>query len=264
MVENPNRIRPDQVTKPIQLLAAWLVGLIAIDSAFLTAAGLIAKPDWAAAALVLAAILNVPIFLVCLFLLQTKFRPEMQEDSYYSRHLERRFSDQTKKMETFTALNIRSSPVSSAFLPHEDAMHTSAKKNSNYVELPISINDLLPNYKEIKKKLLEIGVISDDTFGTTSEFPTVPPNFVVAVGNNFPVKEARKIIRALKPMGLDGVGVNDEPYGLDRIYVGAYSYEDHANFLPVDTDDFEKVMSEKTGSKTFFDIIRKYEYDVPT
>jgi hypothetical protein len=83
-----DRIQPDQVTKPIQLLAAWLVGLIAVDGSFLTAAGLLTRPVWAPSALVIAAVCNVPLFLISLFMLQTRFRPEMQEDSYYAKYLE--------------------------------------------------------------------------------------------------------------------------------------------------------------------------------
>ncbi|MDZ5635010.1 hypothetical protein [Janthinobacterium sp. GMG1] len=84
-----HKISPDKVTKPIQLLAAWLVGLIVVNGSFLVAAQQISKPEWASAVLVVAAIANVPIFLFALFLLQTKFRPQMQEDSYYSQYLER-------------------------------------------------------------------------------------------------------------------------------------------------------------------------------
>lgn len=91
------KFQPSTVTKPIQLLAAWLIGLIAIDGSFLAAASVISRPDWAPAFLVIAAIWNVPLFLVCLFLLQTRFRPEMQEDSYYSKYLEKR-SEQTDEV----------------------------------------------------------------------------------------------------------------------------------------------------------------------
>jgi hypothetical protein len=87
-------IAPEKVTKPIQLLAAWLVGLIVVNASFLLAAQQIGSPSWAAGALVVAAIANVPIFIAALFLLQTKFRPQMQEDSYYAQYLrsEREFS----------------------------------------------------------------------------------------------------------------------------------------------------------------------------
>lgn len=84
-----HRINPEKVTKPIQLLAAWLVGLILVNASFLLAAQQITRPDWASSLLVIAAVVNVPIFIIALFLLQTKFRPQMQEDSYYAQYLQR-------------------------------------------------------------------------------------------------------------------------------------------------------------------------------
>lgn len=74
-----HRIVPEKITRPIQLLAAWLTGLAIVDGAFLLAAANIPSPGWAAGALVVASIANVPLFLLSVFLLQTKFRPEMQE-----------------------------------------------------------------------------------------------------------------------------------------------------------------------------------------
>ena len=90
------KINPSQVTKPIQLLAAWLVGLIVINGSFLGAAKVITSPEWAAGLLVIAAIINVPVFLVLIFFLQTKFRIELQEDTFYSKHLEK-VTGETKK-----------------------------------------------------------------------------------------------------------------------------------------------------------------------
>ena len=81
------RIEAHKVTTPIQLLAAWFVALIALDGSFLTAAAVIKSPEWAATALLLAAIVNVPLFLGAAFLLQTKYRPELQGDRFYSDYL---------------------------------------------------------------------------------------------------------------------------------------------------------------------------------
>jgi len=92
-----HKLEAHKITKPIQLLAAWLVGLIVIDGSFLAAAGMISTPSWIPAALTIAAIINVPLFLVCIFLLQTKFRPEMQEDDYYAKYLENRVLQVTGK-----------------------------------------------------------------------------------------------------------------------------------------------------------------------
>lgn len=81
-MENHN-IKPEKITKPFQLLAAWLVGLIIVNASFIGGARLIDHPSWGAAVLIIAAVANVPIFIGSIFLLQTKFRPEMQTDDYY-------------------------------------------------------------------------------------------------------------------------------------------------------------------------------------
>lgn len=53
------KIEPHKVTKPIQLLAAWLVGLVLINGSFLTAAAKINTPVWIVPTLVIASIVNV-------------------------------------------------------------------------------------------------------------------------------------------------------------------------------------------------------------
>lgn len=95
-----HKIKPEKVTRPIQLLAAWLTSLIVVNGAFLTAAGYIESPSWAAGALVAAAIINVPFFLICVFLLQTKFRIKTMGDDYLSKHLEHTYSNESSPSET--------------------------------------------------------------------------------------------------------------------------------------------------------------------
>src|SRR5690554_4261241 len=90
------KLSPEKITKPIQLLGAWLVGLLAVDSAFLTAVTKMDSSSWQSGALTVAAIINVPLFIGALFLLQTKFRPELQEDSYYSTYLNNRTNEVIK------------------------------------------------------------------------------------------------------------------------------------------------------------------------
>ena len=71
-----HHIEPHKVTKPMQLLAAWLVGLIITNAIFLASAINFDKDSWERGALVVSAIVNVPIFLYALFILQTRFRAE--------------------------------------------------------------------------------------------------------------------------------------------------------------------------------------------
>jgi hypothetical protein len=84
------KIEPHKIKSPIQLLAVWFAALVLIDTALLTAATQISAHEWIAPTLVISAIAFVPIFLVCAIVMQTKFRPQLQEDSYYSEWLERR------------------------------------------------------------------------------------------------------------------------------------------------------------------------------
>jgi len=81
------KIEPHKITKPIQLMAVWFVALLLIDSELLTAATLIKEPYWLPPLLVISAICFILIFIGGIFLMQTVFRKELQDDSYYSKWL---------------------------------------------------------------------------------------------------------------------------------------------------------------------------------
>lgn len=96
------KIEPHKITKPIQLLAVWLAGLVLLVGAFLVAACTITNPPWLPAILVIATIVMVPIFIGLIFLMQTKFRTQLQDDHYYSEYLQR----QDKEFKHFRPENI--------------------------------------------------------------------------------------------------------------------------------------------------------------
>jgi hypothetical protein len=189
------RIEPHKVTKPIQLLAAWLLGLIVVDGSFLGAAAILKQPQWAPALLIIAAVCNVPLFLFSLFLLQTRFRPEMQEDSYYSKYLE--VQTATGKPEsiagniqvlrsTVSESNARTvevieqlqtqvveiaTQISTVLVQREPEMEliTSAlettreniqirKREIRWQAFRVALNDLLPAYSDITIRLAEAGI----------------------------------------------------------------------------------------------------------
>ena len=82
-----HKIEPHKITKPIQLMAVWFVALILIDSELLTAATFIKEPKCIPFILVISAIVAIPLFLIGIFLMQTVFRKELQDDPYYSKWL---------------------------------------------------------------------------------------------------------------------------------------------------------------------------------
>lgn len=70
-------------------MAVWFIALLLIDSLFLTAAAKIVTPPWISPMLAISAMVFVPLFLLGVFLMQTVFRKELQDDKYYSECLKR-------------------------------------------------------------------------------------------------------------------------------------------------------------------------------
>lgn len=82
------RITPERITKPIQLLAVWLTGLVILDGMLLAAAVKTTSPIWLSSIFGIAAVVFVPLFLGLIFVMQTRFRPQLQEDPYYAKYLQ--------------------------------------------------------------------------------------------------------------------------------------------------------------------------------
>ncbi|MEP0073168.1 MAG: hypothetical protein ABJE79_10720 [Marinomonas sp.] len=250
------KINPNQVTKPIQLLAAWLVGLILINGSFLGAARAISNPDWAPGLLVIAAVLNVPIFLILIFFLQTKFRAELQEDTFYSKHLEKvtgttkekptqseSFLNQLKKLEKKNdhkveelAKNIESISVSleqnnksndnleNVLSKLNETRNTLTKFEAQKIKstTKIAINDLLPSYKEIAKKLVLSGYSISDTFGSTSEKKEFPRSLTISYTSNLPKSSLKEIYELTKDYGFNRIDYDYDDLEEANIFIGSY------------------------------------------
>ena len=77
-------LKPHKITKPIQLIAVWFSTLILIDWVLLSGAKNITNPSWVTPLLSIAAVSFVPVFLILAFVMQTKYRPQLQDDQYYA------------------------------------------------------------------------------------------------------------------------------------------------------------------------------------
>lgn len=66
---NPAAPKPTSIRFPV----AWLLALVVVDGTFLWAAERIQQPSWGSAVLLIAAVINVPLFLGALLLLRAKF-----------------------------------------------------------------------------------------------------------------------------------------------------------------------------------------------
>jgi hypothetical protein len=251
-MDQTKRIEPHKVTKPIQLLAAWLVGLTVVDGAFLAAAAYIQKPDWVPGVLVCASVVNVPLFLISIFLLQTKFRPEMQEDSFYSKYLETKTGNTRREVTAEALEDVReqiagltkeqeerfnlivqekfklfdSQESQDAIKELEKAIKEAELKfrqnrNEVWVGKTISVNQQLECFPEIVKALAQARITVHETFGAGID----PPNiFRVAVGSGFSVDQLRQLVEAVAPI-LDGIvyfAEDDEQSYANIVLIGAY------------------------------------------
>lgn len=236
MTERP--FEPSSVTKPIQLLAAWLIGLILINGSFLTAARFISRPDWAAGFLVICAAASVPLFLGALFLLQTKFRPEMQEDSFYYRYLERRFSLETNTEEV---IEVKADP-SKEMVPFKRVSTVSLQKPSELSGTSVEVNDLLPDYEKIAEELSQNGIKIDKTFGTISYGKPAPEKFILSVGRGVVVNIYQSVLQVIQKYNLTGVTLSPEYMSQGRIFVGSYIYEQDRQIIHPFTPKIKRLL----------------------
>ena len=189
-------LKPERITKPIQLLAAWLAGLFSIDSAFLFAATRM-EPGWQAGALTVAAIVNVPLFLSAVFLLQTRFRPELQEDSYYSSYLSRKTNEliQVKKDDTHVdELRQRIFELEAKVL---SPTQPGESNRSALAHLVFGVNKHLVDRRKIGARLAERGIETFTTFGSDE----APTRRTVAISKYLVPEVVQEVVRLARELG---------------------------------------------------------------
>ncbi|WP_339435301.1 hypothetical protein [Pseudomonas orientalis] len=235
------KIEPHRITKPIQLLGAWLVGLILTDSIFLTATLSLDAQSWERGALVIAAIFNVPLFLGALFLLQTKFRAELQEDSFYHEYISKK-SASILKIDKNTAQDNRLSEIERKIHQvTELAIPNSPKENTNsashvldWKNWQVGINCLHPNYKEIKDSLCLSGIPITSTFGNRLT-KAIPEAWTISLNPIMPPSHKTQLLKAVLPFGFDGVELYTpipEAGETEDVYIGGYGVGDYSIITP--------------------------------
>lgn len=195
-------IKPERITKPIQLLGAWLAGLFTIDSCFLFAAAKMQTESWQSGALTIAAIVNVPLFLTAVFLLQTRFRPELQEDSYYSTYLSKKTNEPVNVSKEDSQL----AQLRQRLAELEDKIAATANKEAKTATsaalsgLHIGVNRHLTDKQHIGAKLSELGILGFTTFGGSSP----PEKRVVAISEHLSKERIKQLIGVAKELGFAG------------------------------------------------------------
>lgn len=254
MLDKP-QIQPQQVTRPIQLLAAWLVGLIVIDGIFLEIALRLEPGAWERGWLVLAAILNVPAFLTAMFTLQTRFRAELQDDPHYAQYLSKKTAQSLTLVRVDEATSTPFAALPSSFEDDDDedadadadgeeiddaaddpAVVTPADAAAplDWSRWRVALNDHLPRFAQIRDALHAAGIPVAEVFGHAGRAGAEPPaNRVVALNRALPPAHKAALLRVLLPFGLDGfqlwrpVADADES---EDVYIGSYGVTQYARF----------------------------------
>ena len=217
-----NNITADKITKPIQLLGAWLAGLLAINSSFLIAAVKMGHDTWQAGFLTVASILNVPAFLIALFILQTKFRPELQEDQYYSNYLNSLTNEPIKlsKLDIIREeLERRIDGIETKLLSG-DAEPEDLEEQPKLTDLLYGMNIHLGNKKKVLSKLNELGVIGVNEFGKDIKPPEINK---VAINKYVPLAVRKEIIQLASSLGFTHYGIMEPSEDIkEDVLFGAY------------------------------------------
>jgi hypothetical protein len=226
------QITPHKVTKPIQLLAAWLVGLVVTDSTFLLAAVQLANGSWERGALVIASIVNVPLFLLALFVLQTRFRAELQEDTYYSEYINKKTAEHVR-IDRNAAQDARIEDLERLVARVESSRAIRPSSNNpiafdSFSDLDwslwrVALNERHPRFADVREALRAAQIPLSEIFGDDNDIP--PSEWVVCISQGFPLANTLHLLRAVLHLDFDGFQFfrprHDEE-GRDDIVIGGY------------------------------------------
>lgn len=240
-MDKPN-IQPEKITKPIQLLAVWFAGLVLLVGLLLAGAKTITEPPWLVPVLAISAIAIIPIFLYFVFLLQTKYRPQMQEDTFYSEYLDKTTNILVNRaeiavpsnslVELQNQINLLTDKYKTQLLSFEELLEENKISNVTSPEnikqlrtiiknttegitkveetikkstFSLNLNRLLPNFQNIRLELLKSGFENLSEFEGGSGKP--PKIFLISAGKNVTPSFLLDTIKTLKPLKLEKVSL---------------------------------------------------------
>jgi hypothetical protein len=212
------KILPPIVTKPVQLLIAWFVGLIVLDAAFLVVAVAL-RGGWAANTLIIAAVSNVPLFLTGLFLLRVKFSSEFKGGAF--RYIDKK-TNRVVKITVSELYDIRFSQLQDEI--EQLYSQISAKAAApDWSRWRVALNDNLDSFAEIRKALRDAKIPLASIFGKIDGI-NPPSKKIVTFNDRLSAECITAILKTLLPFKLDGFKIEDASHEIkdDDCIIGAY------------------------------------------
>lgn len=99
-----------------------------------------------------------------------------------------------------------------------------AKQDAIKTSFSVEINDLLPDYLQIRNELKINKITINKTFGSTSKDPEVPKQKIISFGPKVPIDKLKTIVLALQKYGFDRISYADIGITESSIFIGSYIY----------------------------------------
>jgi hypothetical protein len=258
---NNNRINPEKITHPFQLMAAWFVMLIVLVGILLAAASKIQSPPWITPFLVISTVALTLIVMVAVFLMLTIFRPHLQGPKEYAEWVkdERRF--RTRNLQSISTIDRYQADCGEETIAVSSQFQVRETVNSEY----LASLSRLPRANEVVKSLKEIG-FATEVFDKCSHTDGAPENHEsIWIGSRIPasaaiqsIKNVVKIWPHLKYLHLSTDGDEIPPDRIhNQIYFGGASRTARAYGLkPWTVDEIEKLQDE-LSQQQFHKLIRE-------
>lgn len=286
-----NNIKPEKITKPIQLMAVWFSALIFLVGLLLTAANTIKTPNWITPMLSIFVILIIPVFIYFIFLLQTKFRSELQDDHYFSlskdynnyaittKSNESEFdklSDLYKSFNEFSTIQKEKLEEIISIINNSNnnridnekiiEITNSINEEANKIDVKVSkniyieLNSIVPNFKQIQLELLKSGFEFINLFQGKNNKP--PSKFLISIGKNIEPNSVIEILKLLKK-------IEDEIYlnyigdtgfiaedSRNKVIIGSYAYNVKERLTQKADTEFFNILTKISNKDKLRDLLK--------
>ncbi|RWX46688.1 hypothetical protein H206_01917 [Candidatus Electrothrix aarhusensis] len=228
-----------KITKPIQLLAVVVLGLLAMNALFLKSASELADCRFLAAPLVIASIANVYILIYFVTDLLKNYRDQLQDDKRYSKQNKKNIDLATGK------------PLSDKGKYSSDVIKLeSALAATN----TINLNELLPEYKKIKQILSENDIPVNNLFGggskeVDSKYDDVLPFNLLTYGFGFDIELFKKILILFNSNNVKNLYISHSIHAINKnmFYIGSYAYLGSKNYRILSGDMMDEILNKNVS-----------------
>jgi hypothetical protein len=170
--------------------------------------------------------------------LQTRFRAELQEDTYYSDYLSKktatvvridRNSAQDSRLDELERQILRITEIQAQ---PTVVVNDSQTKALDWTNWAVALNELHPKFGQIREALRSANVPLAEIFDGNQELPSL---WIIAISHYLPASHTAHLLRVLLPFGFDGIQFWEPQRDAEEnedVYIGSYGSGSYARVTP--------------------------------